>query len=116
MANIYNVTANVLEGWRGKLMVLNEKITKPALKVEFCYCWNDSPYWKVQVRDESLFRSTYGIDVPYKCVTNQHQNLHPNAGANSWVMLIKNQGSFEVPKGCFCQSPTVFLVCMDRYA
>lgn len=81
--------------WKSVGFQLCDVFTKPLIKAQFCYFREDSPYWIVQVRDESRFRSTYGMDVPYQCVI--HQQLLPKSSANDWVMLFKSWAVFRLP-------------------
>ena len=106
--NIDRISAALLEGWRGELMVSNRAMlfTKPCVKAEFRYFRKNSAYWKVQVRDERRFRSTYGMAVPYQSMTHHH--LRPNSRDNGWVSLVKNWGRVEVPRGCFVELPPCF--------
>lgn len=101
-------TAEILEGWRGKIMVSNEAMvfSKPSVMAGFRDIFKNLPYWKASVRDESLFRSAYMLAVKFQCLMNHH--LRTNKRKNIWVKLSKNVGRVEVPRGCLLSLPPFF--------
>ena len=55
--SLHRVSSEMLEGWRGHLMVSNDAMmfTKPCLRAEFRYFRKNSAYWKVQVKIQNIY-------------------------------------------------------------